>query len=126
MDDNATSLSHEIAGALRSLWVLIPAVCGAVVGLAAAPKLSWRGKIASVGSGAVSAVFIAPAFIDWIKMGWSALPPSFENFIIFFVGATAMGGIPLFLKWGYGIWGDPLGFLSKVRSGIPHKPEPIE
>lgn len=114
-----------MSGILRSLWVFFPALAGAIVGLSAAPRLSLLGKVASVFNGALSAIFIAPMLIDMAKVGWTELPSSVENFIIFTTGATAMGGIPLFLKWGYSIWGDPLGLLAKVRAGA-QKPEPTE
>lgn len=120
MDDSST-MSPLAAKAIAILWPIAPALAGALVSVAIAPPMTVRGHFIAVFVGLASAIFIAPALIDTAKMWWDVLPISFERAIVFIVGATAMGGLPLFVKWMHGFWGDPLGMLAKVRNGYSQK-----
>lgn len=96
---------------------LVASIAGAVVSLAFLEKLTVRGRIAAVGVGFATAVFVAPIMAAWVAHHWPWLGPV-ENGVHFMVSLCAMGTLPAMLKTIRAIAGGDLSIVSallKVR-----------
>jgi len=97
---------HELAGV--KIATLLPAVAGGVVYSMRIGDQSWAGRFTGGFAGMVSAMFLGPAAIDYMK-----LPPDepLASGIIFLVGVTAA----VLLKPLWGVASDWPGFVARVR-----------
>lgn len=107
---------------MRRWWPYLAGGAGAIVSLAFLDKLTPKGRVVAFFVGLLTAMFLGPALVE-LMLGKDAIYSNYGAAIIFLVGLSALGSIPILLvrirKWV----GDPLSLLRGLKDeGRPNDP----